>query len=164
MPKRKPKPFQLLAGHSALDLVNTLDNRFIDSGAIELMPVYKDLLRFMQQSGLLRPSKLRQLARCPAAAAASLVQQVHTLREALATVFYSTSEPMRASALQIVQRFAMQAGKPPAGNRRRPLHRRRCALAMGIHYGFCASSVGTRRHCAKFADRQRFPTSAGLWP
>ena len=110
MPKIKPKPFQLLAGHSALDLVNTLDDRFIDPGAIELMPVYKDLLRFMQQAGLLRPSELRQLACCPAATAASLVQQVHTLREALATVFYSTSEPMRASALQIVQRFAMQAG------------------------------------------------------
>jgi predicted RNA-binding Zn ribbon-like protein len=109
VPKAKSKPFQLLAGHPALDFVNTLDNRFVDSGTIELMADYGDLLRFMQQSRLLDTSKVRQLARCHAATAASLMQQVHALREALATVFYSSSEPLRASALQIIQPFAMQA-------------------------------------------------------
>lgn len=108
MPKETPKPFQLLAGHPALDFVNTLDNRFVESGTIELMARYEDLLCFMQQTELLDLSQVRRLAR--SRGTARLMEQVHELREALARVFYASSKPLRAASLQIVQRFAMQAG------------------------------------------------------
>ena len=39
------KPFQLVAGHPVLDLVNTLDWRFRETGPEELLDGYDDLLR-----------------------------------------------------------------------------------------------------------------------
>ncbi|MEA3174382.1 MAG: hypothetical protein QOF42_1793, partial [Gammaproteobacteria bacterium] len=85
------KPFQLFGGHAALDLVNTLDNRFVASGTIELLSGYEDLLNFVEQSGLLESGQVRRLARRAGSGAASkLMRQVRELREALASVFYSS--------------------------------------------------------------------------
>ena len=63
------KEFQLLAGNTALDLVNTLDNRLRESGPDELLLSYDDLLHFVQQSGLLTAARVRRLRRAPAAEA-----------------------------------------------------------------------------------------------
>ena len=57
------KPFQLVAGHPALDLVNTLDWRFRANGAEELLSGYDDLLRFAAQSGILTSKQIRQILR-----------------------------------------------------------------------------------------------------
>jgi len=44
------KPFQLVAGHLALDFANTLDERYNPKGQIELLISYADLIRFCSQS------------------------------------------------------------------------------------------------------------------
>jgi predicted RNA-binding Zn ribbon-like protein len=76
-------PFQLVAGHPAMDLVNTLDWRFRAEGPEELLKSYDDLLRFCHESGVLtaqrarRPANRRVLKRCV------------ELREAIAEIFYA---------------------------------------------------------------------------
>ena len=72
-----PKPFQLLAEHVVLDLVNTLDFRFRASGPEELLGTYADLLRFLEQDG------------------------VKGLRETLADIFYRRVEGASPSAASL---------------------------------------------------------------
>ncbi len=60
--RSSPKPFQLFAGSPALDLVNTLDNRFT-ADPIDLLPTYAELLRFTVQLGLLSEDQARRLGR-----------------------------------------------------------------------------------------------------
>jgi predicted RNA-binding Zn ribbon-like protein len=85
--------FHLVAGHPALDLVNTLDWRFRTSGTEELLKTYDDLLRFSEQSKLLnvvpsvgRSAGARALAHC------------RELREVLAEVFYARLDGRTPSA------------------------------------------------------------------
>src|SRR5579863_1165494 len=98
--------FQLIAGHPALDLVNTLDWRFGDRGPQELLSSYDDLIRFTQQSRLLshRPSASRSngtrvLARCV------------ELREALAEIFYAQLDGRKpaAGAREKLERYFKEA-------------------------------------------------------
>jgi len=86
---RRPA-FELSGAHPALDLVNTLDNRFAPGGPCELLKDYGDLLRFALQTKLLQPAQARQLA-ChgEAAAAAHTLRAARELREALAATFYA---------------------------------------------------------------------------
>jgi predicted RNA-binding Zn ribbon-like protein len=83
------KPFNLLAGHPALELVNTLDLRF-SSNPQDLIPSYADLLRFAAQLRLLTAEQARKLGRAVREddglrGLASTVE----LREALSTVLYA---------------------------------------------------------------------------
>jgi predicted RNA-binding Zn ribbon-like protein len=89
--RESSKEFQLLAGNMALDLVNTLDNRFRESGPDELLLSYDDLLHFVQQSGLLTAAQVRRLRRAQGAEAERrrVLDQVKELREALADVAYA---------------------------------------------------------------------------
>jgi predicted RNA-binding Zn ribbon-like protein len=80
------KAFELIAGHPALDLVNTLDWRFRESGAADLLKSYDDLLRFTQESGMLKPAQIRQLREAPGARA---LQRCIELREAIAEILYA---------------------------------------------------------------------------
>src|SRR5215831_8995515 len=57
------RAFELVGGHPAIDLVNTLDWRFRENGPEELLASYSDLLRFAEQSDLLTPKQLRQITR-----------------------------------------------------------------------------------------------------
>jgi len=84
--------FQLIAGHPALDLVNTLGWRFGERAPLELLTSYDDLLRFTEQSKLLTPRQVRQLRRSGSARGdeRTLPRSIE-LREALAEVFYSHS-------------------------------------------------------------------------
>ena len=77
--------FLLIAGHPALDLVNTLDWRFRRTGTEELLPAYDDLLRFTEQAKLLTPRQTRALRRL---ADEKTLLGSRELREALANVFY----------------------------------------------------------------------------
>jgi predicted RNA-binding Zn ribbon-like protein len=86
-------PFNLLAGHPVLDLVNTLDNRFRPDGPIELLPDYEALLRFMEQSGLLEGAQVRTLARrIGGADAERATDAARELREAAASTLYAAAE------------------------------------------------------------------------
>jgi N-acyl-D-aspartate/D-glutamate deacylase len=80
-------PFSLVAGHPALDLVNTLDNRFREAATAELLGNYAALLRFTEQSGLLSAAQTRVLARRAGKAEAERVSAAaRDLREAAASV------------------------------------------------------------------------------
>jgi predicted RNA-binding Zn ribbon-like protein len=98
--------FQLIAGHPALDLVNTLDWRFGTRGPEELLATYDDLLQFTRQSNLLpvlpvaaKNAKARALKSCI------------ELREALAEIFYARLDrrPSSAAARQRLERFFKEA-------------------------------------------------------
>ncbi|MBS0419923.1 MAG: CGNR zinc finger domain-containing protein [Proteobacteria bacterium] len=87
-----PPPFQLLASHPALDFVNTLDNRFVDSGPSELLPRYADLLAFVEQTALVSTRAVNGLTdRADSPRARKVLAQAHTLREALAAVVYASA-------------------------------------------------------------------------
>jgi predicted RNA-binding Zn ribbon-like protein len=106
------RPFELIAGHPALDLVNTLDWRFRDNGPEELLPSYDDLLRFTAQSELLTAKQIRQIDRTAteSAAAAALVA-CRELREAAADVLYAAVDDRTPAASQIktLERFFKEA-------------------------------------------------------
>jgi predicted RNA-binding Zn ribbon-like protein len=78
--------FELIAGHPALDLVNTLDWRFRKEGPEESLKSYDDLLRFAQECGMLKPAQIRQLR--PVRGAQVLARCIE-LREAIAEILYA---------------------------------------------------------------------------
>jgi predicted RNA-binding Zn ribbon-like protein len=95
------KPFEL-HGDPALDLVNTLDNRFnkpdeLTSGRPpeELLKTYSDLLRFLTQTDLLTEAKARELRRVDLHAAKrehvcnQVLSEARAFREHLAAVTYA---------------------------------------------------------------------------
>src|SRR5216684_4427340 len=86
-----PKPFEVVAGHVALDLVNTLDNRFCETAREELLAGYDDLLRFASRSGLLTGQQAKKLKRLGASQAkrAEVLHAVKELRETLAAIAYA---------------------------------------------------------------------------
>jgi predicted RNA-binding Zn ribbon-like protein len=85
--------FELIAGHPALDLVNTLDWRFREDGTEELLKTYDDLLQFTEQSKLLTPKQTREL---PRPASDRTLLRSRELREALANVFYGQGASARS--------------------------------------------------------------------
>jgi predicted RNA-binding Zn ribbon-like protein len=106
------RTFQLIAGDPALDLVNTLDWRFRESGAEELLNRYDDVLRFAEQSGVLTLKQARALRRgTPPSAGSHVVEGVRGLREALSDLLYSGLEGMDSSAasLKTLERFLREA-------------------------------------------------------
>jgi len=108
-----PKPFELLAGHVALDLVNTLNNRFSQAGPEELLASYDDLLRFASQSGLLTGPQAKKLKRLDASPAerAEVLREVKELRETLAAIAYAQldGQDPSASALVTLEGYFKQA-------------------------------------------------------
>jgi predicted RNA-binding Zn ribbon-like protein len=95
------KPFKLLAGHAALELVNTLDLRF-SSSPEELIPSYRDLLRLAAQLRLLSADQERKLARTVREKDGQrLLASAVELREALAAVLYAWTDGAKPPAGQI---------------------------------------------------------------
>jgi predicted RNA-binding Zn ribbon-like protein len=99
-----PKPFELVAGHAALDLVNTLDNRFSENGPEELLASYDDLLRFVSESRLVTQHQAKKLKHLDSSAAerAQVLHRVKELREALAAIAYAQIDGKRLSASALV--------------------------------------------------------------
>lgn len=97
------KAFELIAGHPALDLINTLDWRFRDSGSEELLNTYEDLLRFAEQSEVLSQRQARALRRVDNAAAARALQQAKDLRESAAQVLYAMLEDIEPSVESLIK-------------------------------------------------------------
>jgi predicted RNA-binding Zn ribbon-like protein len=108
-----PKPFELVAGHAALNLVNTLDNRFCETGAEELLASYDDLLRFASQSGLLTKQQAKKLKCLNASEAerSEVMHEVKELRETLAEIAYAQldGKDLSASALVTLEDYFKQA-------------------------------------------------------
>jgi predicted RNA-binding Zn ribbon-like protein len=96
--------FQLLAEHPALDFVNTLDWRFREEGAEELLNSYADLVGFAEQSTLLSAAQARRLSRADGTRA---LRPAVDLRETLAEVFYASVDGRSPthSALAKLERF-----------------------------------------------------------
>jgi predicted RNA-binding Zn ribbon-like protein len=83
------KPFQLVAGHPVLDLVNTLDWRFRESGPEELLNTYDDLLRFAAQSSLITPRQTQRLRTTAPQATKKILESTKDLREAASQLLYA---------------------------------------------------------------------------
>jgi predicted RNA-binding Zn ribbon-like protein len=106
-PAGKP-PFQLVAGHAVLDLVNTLDWRFRDAGPEELLKEYDDLLRFADQTGMLSQRQSRHLSRIVSTRSGTrILQSTRKLRESLAHIFYEIVDERSPSpaSLKTLQAF-----------------------------------------------------------
>ena len=82
--------FQLIAGHPALDFINTLDWRFGGRDPQELLNTYADLLRFAEESKLLSAAQTRRLQPYSRDSSGPLaLSKAVELREAIADVFYA---------------------------------------------------------------------------
>ncbi len=105
--------FDLSGGHPALDLVNSLDNRFRDDGPNENLVRYSDLLRFLGESGLLDAEQVRSLNKSAEATTDRVLHAVKELREATATVFYAAMEekPPAAADFVTLERHFLDASR-----------------------------------------------------
>jgi predicted RNA-binding Zn ribbon-like protein len=84
--------FQLVAGHPALDLVNTLDWRFRPSGSEDLLNSYADLLRFTEQSGLMMRAEVQAFATSTPVKKRRSLSSTKELRECLASICYAIAD------------------------------------------------------------------------
>jgi predicted RNA-binding Zn ribbon-like protein len=105
-------PFDLCAGHPALDFVNSLDNRFRQDGPVELLANYGDLLRFLAETQLLSTRQARLLLKgVDPGAAARALQSAKELREATAAVFYGSVDghPPAPADIRTLERHFLSA-------------------------------------------------------
>jgi predicted RNA-binding Zn ribbon-like protein len=103
------RAFELIAGHPALDLINTLDWRFRATGTEDLLKTYDDLLQFAEQSKLLTPKQTRDLRR---SGSESTLSSCRELREALADILYgsgSATASRRTLARRTLERYVQAA-------------------------------------------------------
>ena len=110
-----PTPFQLFGAHPALDLVNTLDNRFVAEGPIERLGSYEDLLAFVQQSELLDGRRIAALTRQDRSSdGTKALRGARELREALAAVIYGALGAARKpppQAIKMLERHFIAANE-----------------------------------------------------
>ena len=89
-PGEKPPFFDLCAGHAVLDFVNSLDHRFRKEGPKDWLAGYGDLLRLVEETGIVAPAQARRLAQAvrPDQGARALLS-ARELREAIAGIGYA---------------------------------------------------------------------------
>jgi len=104
-------PFKLSAGHAALDLVNTLDNRFRADGPVELLGDYARLLAFTVQAGVLEPRGARRLTHAAPAATLRALHAARELREALAAALYGRLDEKPVRPQELVGQIARLAAR-----------------------------------------------------
>jgi predicted RNA-binding Zn ribbon-like protein len=127
--------FQLIGGHPVLDLVNTLDNRFVETRRVELLPTYADVLRFARQSQILSG---RQIAHLGASARGStpmrVLRGVLELREAMAELLYAgnVGARLRRDALELIEHHVIHAD----AHRELVAHRTRRASPSGASFAW----------------------------
>ena len=111
--------FDLAGGHPALDLVNSLDNRFRADGPNENLIGFDELVRFLRETALVSPDQAQVLKKkAHSEAAQRALQAVRELREASATVWYAAVEEKAppAQALRTLERHFLET------NSQRRLH------------------------------------------
>ncbi len=99
---RRPPRFDLIAGHVALDFVNTLDDRHIRPK--ELLENYTDLARFAEDTGVLEPTQADRIVKRSSTdpeRARRTLDRARELREAIHDVFWAimNQRPAPAKAL-----------------------------------------------------------------
>jgi predicted RNA-binding Zn ribbon-like protein len=102
-------PFDWSGGHSALDLVNTLDERPFRS-PIENLATYRDLVRFAELAKLIEPSIGERLRKLSGPACSRVAKRARRLREHLHDVLAAaqTGRPLPLIDLVAIGR-AIQA-------------------------------------------------------
>jgi predicted RNA-binding Zn ribbon-like protein len=91
--------FQLVGGHPATDFINTLDWRFRESGAEELLKRFTDLVRFMIQSKLISAAQGRRLVNAvDDRSAERTLKTARILRESLADFLYARLDGRQPSS------------------------------------------------------------------
>jgi predicted RNA-binding Zn ribbon-like protein len=106
------RKFQLVAGHLALDFVNTLDNRYDRPRLVDLLPDYDSFLAFSRQSGILTGGRMRSLRGSTSASKAGhALEQIVELRETFYTLFLSVAHGKRPSTgtIRKLNRFLRDA-------------------------------------------------------
>lgn len=101
-------------GHPALDFVNSLDNRFRPEARVELLPTYAELLRFLEESGLLNAEAVGALrANARPASRQSALEAALELRETAASILYAhaggTAPPQ--AALHRLEKYVLAASQ-----------------------------------------------------
>jgi predicted RNA-binding Zn ribbon-like protein len=95
--------------------VNTLDNRFVANGRLELLPRYAELLEFSVESGLIEPPVRESLLpRQGSRAARQALRSAWELRESLADLFYwnaASVDQRIETALATLGRYCAQASE-----------------------------------------------------
>ena len=107
-----PTLFDLAGGHPALDLVNSLDNRFRADGPDERLTGFEELVRFLQETTLITADQAQHLKKQPnPAATTAALQTIRKLREASAAVLYAVAEdrPPPTKDLETLERYFLQA-------------------------------------------------------
>ena len=99
---RRPPRFDLIAGNAALDFVNTLDDRYTQPK--ELLEHYSDLLRFVEDAGLLAPREADRLDKRSAREpdrAVQVLRRARELRESIHDLYWGiiNRRPATAAAL-----------------------------------------------------------------
>lgn len=109
--KNTARVFELIAGDPALDLVNTLDWRFRESGAEELLTDYEDVLAFTEQTGMLSASTVSHLRAANKRDRTAVLYSARELRERCAEVFYAMAERhrVRPSAISALEGYFQSA-------------------------------------------------------
>jgi predicted RNA-binding Zn ribbon-like protein len=109
-----PTLFDLAGGHPALDLVNSLDNRFRADGPNEMLTGFEELVRFMLETGLITPDQAQRLKKkSDSAAATQALQAVRELRETSAAVLYAVVEDRSplAQDLETLQHYFLETNR-----------------------------------------------------
>jgi len=113
--RRRPPRFELSAGVTCLDFINTLDDRF-SSDPKELLATYIDLARFGEDTGILDSEQVDRLfersQRSPEAAQRALSLAIE-LREAMYAVFWALvqKKPVPQAALATLNEFVQAAAQ-----------------------------------------------------
>jgi predicted RNA-binding Zn ribbon-like protein len=99
MPIEAGHAFQLVGGHPATDFINTLDWRFRESGAEELLRRFTDLIRFLIQSKLISAVQGRRLVNTvDDRSAERTLKTARKLRESLADFLYAKLDGRQPSS------------------------------------------------------------------
>ena len=101
--KSESNQFDWSGGHSALDLVNTLDERPSDA-PVELLSTYGELVRFAELSGLVEPSLAEKLRLLRGPACSRAVRRAKEIREHLFNVLtaHRAGGPVAQCSLDVI--------------------------------------------------------------
>ena len=98
--------FHLVAGHPALDLVNTLDWRFREEGRGRAAEHLWRPFRFTEQSKMLTAGQVRRLRRSVSASNRRPGSRTcRELREALAEIFYRCGRSSSSTSRKTLERY-----------------------------------------------------------
>jgi predicted RNA-binding Zn ribbon-like protein len=108
-------PFQLIAGHLALDFANTLDYRYDAKRRVDLLPSYEQFLEFAVQAAIISRAERKRIQRnTTSRVAARSCNQVREFREAIYQLFLSALRGRRpaAASLCTYNKFAVELNIP----------------------------------------------------